>query len=166
MTVTLHPSSHGAPGYPGYPGATVSIGRPALRVGVAGDDTAASLPIVVRRELLRDAQRARSLLRAGSHDPANYSVALEIEVAIAPNPASARAAVAYADAIADAAGTDRPETIRYIGTSHGLVTLIRDVYAAEVADAVILVPIDGSATAGRIREQVLPAFGDSARRVA
>ncbi|MET9202584.1 hypothetical protein [Gordonia sp. NPDC003585] len=142
---------------------TVSIGRPALRVAVAGDDVAQSLPIVVRRELLREAQRARSLLRSGTHDPANFAVALEVEVAIAPTPASARAAVAHADATRDESAS---ETIRYVGTAHGLTTLIRDIYAAEVADAVILVPIDGSATARRVREQVLPYFAEERRRVA
>ncbi|WP_279098944.1 hypothetical protein [Gordonia bronchialis] len=151
MTVTTHSR------------ATVSIGRPALRVAVAGDAVARTLPIVVRREHLRDAQRARSLLRAGSHDPANFAVALEIEVAIAPHPASARAAVEHADVDRDPTAS---ETIRYIGTAHGLITLIRDIYAAEVADAVIIVPIDGSASERRVREQVLPYVSGVDRRVA
>ncbi|MEO9328001.1 hypothetical protein [Gordonia aurantiaca] len=134
------------------PQGTVSIGRPAFRVAVAGDAVAQTFPIVVRRETLREAQRARSLLRAGAHDQARFVVALEIEVAIAPQAATARAAVA------EVAGTES-DTIRYIGTTHGLITLLRDVYAAEVADAVILVPLDGPATESRIREQVLPHFG-------
>lgn len=46
--------------------------------------------------------------------------------------------------------------MRYVGTPHGLVTLIRDIYAAEVADAVLIVPIDGSATEHRVRAEVLP----------
>ena len=58
------------------------------------------------------------------------------------------------------------ETIRYIGTAHGLITLIRDIYAAEVADAVIIVPIDGSASERRVREQVLPYVSEVDRRVA
>ncbi|MFT4127247.1 MAG: hypothetical protein QM662_13595 [Gordonia sp. (in: high G+C Gram-positive bacteria)] len=128
----------------------ISIGRPALRVALAGDERAADLPIVVRRPTLRDAQRARSLLRAGTRDTANFTVALEVEVAIAPHPASARASVSHLHAGRDTG------TVRYVGTSTGLISLIRDIYAAEVADAVILVPLDGSATANRIRETVLP----------
>lgn len=139
----------------------VTIGRPGFRVAVAGDAVAQTFPIVVRRETLRDAQRARSLLRAGTHDQANFVVALEIEVAIAPHAASARAAVEQAGA-----STGDSETIRYVGTTHGLITLLRDIYAAEVADAVILVPLDGSATDRRIREQVLPVFADVRHRVA
>lgn len=145
------------------PTGTISIGRPALQLALAGDDVAQGLPIVVRRETLREAQRARSLLRAGSHDPANFVVALEIEVAIAGHAASARAAVAAA---ADTTPDTESDTIRYIGTTAGLITLVRDIYVAEVADAIILVPIDGRATEDRIREQVLPVFDDPAYRVA
>lgn len=143
------------------PPTAVTIGRPGFQVAVAGDAVALTFPIVVRRQTLRDAQRARALLRAGTHDQANFAVALEVEVAIAPHAASARAAVEHADT-----STDDSETIRYVGTTHGLITLLRDIYVAEVADAVILVPIDGSATDRRIREQVLPVFADVRHRVA
>ncbi|WP_439029993.1 hypothetical protein [Gordonia terrae] len=151
--------------HPSVPRATVSIGRPAFRVAIAGDALAQSFPIVVRRETLRDAQRARSLVRAGSHDQANFVVALEVEVAVASDAASARASAARVQV---AAGDDSAEvgTIRYVGTTHGLLTLLRDIYAAEVADAVILVPIDGDATERRIREQILPVLADQRYRVA
>ncbi|MGV9669519.1 MULTISPECIES: hypothetical protein [unclassified Gordonia (in: high G+C Gram-positive bacteria)] len=138
----------------------ISIGRPGLRVALAGDVSAIDVPIVVRRPTLRDAQRARSVLRSGTRDTANFCVALEVEVAIAPNAASARAAVAGIPDELDGG------TVRYIGTPGGLVTLIRDIYAAEVADAVILVSLDGSATENRVRQLVLPAFTGAARRVA
>ena len=149
----------------------ITIGRPALRVAIVGDAAAAELPIVVRRPTLREAQRTRSLLRAGTRDTANFSVALAVEVAIAPHPASARASAA-AVASTTPTGVDTllrhgaaqtgtspggaSETVRYVGTPHGLVTLIRDIYAAEVADAVLIVPIDGSATEHRVRAEVLP----------
>ncbi|MBE7191783.1 hypothetical protein [Gordonia polyisoprenivorans] len=132
----------------------ISIGRPSLRVALADDIPADSSAIVVRRPTLRDAQRARSLLRAGTRDTANFSVALEVEVAIAPSAASARAAVAHIPDDIDGG------TVRYVGTPSGLVTLIRDIYAAEVADAVILVSLDGSATRHRVRELVLPSFAE------
>ncbi|MGW9265210.1 hypothetical protein [Gordonia terrae] len=154
------------------PTAPISIGRPGFQVAVAGDELAQTFPIVVRRETLRDAQRARSLLRAGSHDQARFVVALEVEVAVAPDAASARAAAAAASARAAAAAAvvasseASSGTIRYIGTTHGLITLVRDIYAAEVADAVILVPIDGAATEVRIREQILPVLAEQRHRVA
>mgnify|MGYP006977760506 CR=1 FL=1 len=69
------------------PTAPISIGRPGFQIALAGDDLAQTFPIVVRRETLREAQRARSLLRAGSHDQANFVVALEVEVAVAPDAA-------------------------------------------------------------------------------
>ncbi|WP_223205588.1 hypothetical protein [Gordonia jinghuaiqii] len=141
---------------------TVSIGRPQFQIAVAGDPLARTFPLVVRRETLRDAQRARSLLRAGSHDPAKFVVALEVEVAIAPQAASARAAAEHAGRFA----AIDSETVRYVGTVSGLTTLLRDIYAAEVADAVILTPIDGAATEQRIREEVLPVFENARYRVA
>ncbi|MGC4934671.1 hypothetical protein ACLQ3C_13430 [Gordonia sp. DT30] len=130
----------------------ISIGRPPLHVAILGDEPADAAPIVVRRPTLRDAQRARSVLRSGTRDTAGFSVALEVEVAIAPSAASARAAVAGIPDELDGG------TVRYVGTPSGLVTLIRDIYAAEVADAVILVPLDGSATDNRLRQLVLPSF--------
>ena len=138
----------------------ITIGRPALRVAIVGDAGAAELPIVVRRSTLRDAQRTRSLLRAGTRDTANFSVALAVEVAIAPHPGSARASVASVSAAGSSVTSagDPAETVRYVGTPHGLATLIRDIYAAEVADAVLIVPIDGSATEHRVRAEVLPQF--------
>lgn len=132
----------------------ISIGRPPLAVALAGDVPVDWVPIVVRRPTLRDAQRARSLLRAGTRDTANFSVALEVEVAIAPSAASSRAAVEQLGLPDELDGS----TVRYIGTPSGLAMLIRDIYAAEVADAVVLVPLDGSATELRLRQLVLPAF--------
>lgn len=134
------------------PTSAISVGRPRLRVALAGDDVADSLDIVVRQANLRDAQRARAVLRAGVRDQANYAVALEVQAAIAPVADSARASAGTL--------TGPAETVRYVGTAHGLYTLIRDIYAAEVADAVIITPIDGSPTAARVRAQVLPLFDD------
>lgn len=132
----------------------ISVGRPRLQVALAGDDVANSLDIVVRQANLRDAQRSRAVLRAGVRDQANFVVALEVQAAIAPLADSARASAGTL--------TGPAETVRYVGTAHGLYTLIRDIYAAEVADAVIITPIDGSPTASRVREQVLPLFAGRA----
>ena len=131
---------------------TISVGRPQLVVALRGD-TDVDLPIVVRRPTLRDAQRARNVLRSGQRDPANFIVALEVEVAIAAHPASARASVGAVPT--DSTGSGNGALHR---NPHGLIGLIRDIYAAEVADAVIITPLGGSATEARIREEVIPAF--------
>ncbi|NMO03589.1 hypothetical protein HH308_20445 [Gordonia sp. TBRC 11910] len=138
---------------PASTNALVTVGRPKLQVALAGDDVANTFGIVVRQANLRDAQRSRAVLRAGVRDQANYVVALEIQAAIAPVADSARASAG--------AATGDEQTVRYVGTAHGLSTLIRDIYAAEVADAVIITPIDGSPTAARVREQVLPLFAEA-----
>jgi hypothetical protein len=63
--------------------------------------------------------------------------------------------------------------VRYVGTATGLLTLILDVYTAEVADAVILRPIDAGSsgtaidgnrrsTATLISEQLLPQLNERA----
>lgn len=132
----------------------VTVGRPRLQVALAGDELADTFGIVVRQANLRDAQRSRAVLRAGVRDQANYVVALEVQAAIAPVADSARASAGFS--------TGEEETVRYVGTAHGLYTLIRDIYAAEVADAVIITPIDGSPTAARVRAQVLPLFAEAA----
>ena len=92
------------------------------------------------------------------NEPADLVVALEVDVLIADDAATARAKLLRL-------GESRfGDTVRYVGTANGLLTLILDIYTAEVADAVILRPIDsaaGSADDGRssaalIAEQVLP----------
>ena len=65
-------------------GGAVTVGRPPLQVALAGDAVANTFGIVVRQANLRDAQRSRSVLRAGVRDQANYVVALEVQAAIAP----------------------------------------------------------------------------------
>ncbi len=96
------------------------------------------------------------------NEPADLVVALEIDVLIADDAATARAKLLRL-------GESRfGDTVRYVGTANGLLTLILDIYTAEVADAVILRPIDSAAesaddsvdagrnTAALIAEQVLP----------
>ena len=115
----------------------------------------------IRSETLADAARKRKALRAGIDDPGALVVALEVEVLVAPDASTARAAAARIGSDPDAATADvtAPDTtVRYIGTPYGLLTLVEDIYAADVADAVILTPIDGLATAALIADQVLPVL--------
>ncbi|GAB2661515.1 hypothetical protein GCM10027169_25240 [Gordonia jinhuaensis] len=115
----------------------------------------------IRSETLADAARKRKALRASIDDPGALVVALEVEVLVAPDASTARAAAARIGSDPDAATADvtiPDTTVRYIGTPYGLLTLVEDIYAADVADAVILTPIDGLATAALIADQVLPVL--------
>jgi hypothetical protein len=111
---------------------TIAI-RPALRVTVEGSAEAATLTRV-RASDLRLARRERSVLlaEAAAAGLPVSPVALEVEVVIDELAADARARVAATPLSSG--------TVGYVGTPAGLRSLIEDVYAAEVADAVVLRP--------------------------
>ena len=117
----------------------MTVSRPALVVTVDGEPAATSLTRV-RAADLRLAQRERGYLRAeaerAGREPA--AVAREVDVVIDERAADARASYAPSGAA--------PQGITYIGTPSGLKSLIEDVYAAEVADAVVLRPVGGART--------------------
>ncbi|CAM3005673.1 hypothetical protein [Williamsia muralis] len=152
--------------------------RPELLVAIDGDDNPiawsgprprdahAGVIRRIRQPELRGGIRERTQMRAAwtslGNEPADLVVALEIDVLIADDAATARAKLLRL-------GESRfGDTVRYVGTANGLLTLILDIYTAEVADAVILRPIDSAAesaddsvdagrnTAALIAEQVLP----------
>ncbi len=117
----------------------------------------------IRQPELRGGIKERAHLRADwahlGSNPADLVVALEIDVLIANDAASARAELLRL-------GESRSgDTVRYVGTAQGLLSLILDVYTAEVADAVILRPIDEAAADGSaalIIDQVLPRLRERA----
>ena len=78
---------------------------------------------------LQAAKRERSRLRSGG----DVSVVLDITVQIAENFRAARRGLPAQVG----SGTD---AIRYVGTLDGLAGLVRDVFVAEVADGVTLLP--------------------------
>lgn len=145
--------------------------RPELLVAIDGDDhplawsgprpTEAPSSVVrrIRQPELRGGIKERAALRAGwqelGDDPADLVVALEIDVVIAEDAATARAELLRL-------GESRfGDTVRYVGTANGLLTLILDIYAAEVADAVILRPLDqgqGGGSVKLIADKVLPGL--------
>lgn len=148
--------------------------RPELLVAIDGDtpiawsgprpvDAHASVVRRIRQPELRGGIKERAQLRASwrhlGDNPADLVVALEIDVLIADDAATARAELLKL-------GESRfGDTVRYVGTAAGLLTLILDVYTAEVADAVILRPLDGAAdsgSAGLIADQVLPRLRERA----
>lgn len=152
--------------------ATTPRTRPELLVAIDGDDRPlawsgarptegpSSMVRRIRQPELRGGIRERAALRAGwqelGDDPADLVVALEIDVVIAEDAATARAELLRL-------GESRfGDTVRYVGTAKGLLTLIVDIYVAEVADAVILRPLDRGQTGDRpgsaqlIADHVLP----------
>ncbi|GAB3131521.1 hypothetical protein GCM10027289_17830 [Tsukamurella serpentis] len=116
----------------------MTVPRPALLVTVDGDRQAQHLTRV-RAADLRIAQKQRGHLRAedARAGRAPAPVALEVDVVI-----DERAADARASYTPPATGRG----ITYVGTPSGLRSLIEDVYAAEVADAVVLRPVGGART--------------------
>lgn len=118
---------------------TATVSRPALVIVVDGEPAATALTRV-RAADLRIAQKERGYLRAederAGREPA--PVALEVDVVIDEHAAQARASYASLGSAADG--------VTYVGTPSGLKSLIEDVYAAEVADAVVLRPVGGART--------------------
>lgn len=116
----------------------MTVSRPALVVTVDGEPESVHLTRV-RAADLRLAQRQRGYLRAEAERAGREpgAVALEVDVVIDERAADARASYAP---------TGSAEGITYVGTPSGLKSLIEDVYAAEVADAVVLRPVGGART--------------------
>ncbi|PYE19949.1 hypothetical protein DFR67_10287 [Williamsia limnetica] len=152
--------------------------RPELLVAIDGEtpiawsgprpaDASASVVRRIRQPELRGGIKERAQLRASwqdlGDDPADLVVALEVDVLIAEDAGTARAELLRL-------GESRfGDTVRYVGTPAGLLSLILDAYTAEVADAVILRPLDTrpdsgsvSASAELIAEQVLPRLRERA----
>ena len=117
----------------------MTVSRPALVVTVDGEPESAHLP-GGRAADLRLAQRERGYLRAEAERAGREpgAVALEVDVVIDERAADARASYAPNGAVA--------QGITYVGTPSGLKSLIEDVYAAEVADAIVLRPVGGART--------------------
>ncbi len=78
---------------------------------------------------LQQAKRERNRLRSGG----DVAVVLDITVLIADNFRAARRDM-------PARGGAATEAIHYVGTLDGLAGLVRDVFVAEVADGVTLLP--------------------------
>ncbi|SIR65954.1 hypothetical protein [Williamsia sterculiae] len=127
------------------------------RLGASGPlrwdrDVAVDTEVVrVREPGLRDGIRARAVLREQSDDPGRLLVAIEVDALVADDAATARA-----ELLRLGESLDGSDTLRYVGTVNGLLTLVLDLYTAGVADAVIVHPIDGDPTVARIADDVVP----------
>ncbi|OLT33716.1 hypothetical protein BJF84_21550 [Rhodococcus sp. CUA-806] len=135
------------------------MNRPALAVAVEDTGTVrwnrelgSEIEVLtIREQGLRDSIRARAEIRRLAPNPATVLVALEIDALIADDAATARA-----DLQRMGQSQNDGTTVRYVGTVSGLLSLILDSYTTEVADGVIVHPLDGSPTADRIVDELLP----------
>ncbi|KAA0024417.1 hypothetical protein [Antrihabitans cavernicola] len=122
-------------------------------------DLVADPPNVVRIRAadLREAQRARADIRAeiaaDGRDPDSVTVLLDVDTLIGPTAPDARRELAQLDSTLDRAKND---TVAYVGTASGLISLIADVQAAEVADGVTLRPLALPGTLELIVSDVIP----------
>lgn len=117
----------------------MTVSRPALLVTI--DGAPETVPLTrVRAADLRIAQKQRGYLRAEAERAGREpgAVALEVDVVIDELAATARASYTPSG--------EAGQGITYVGTPSGLKSLIEDVYAAEVADAVVLRPVGGART--------------------
>jgi hypothetical protein len=126
-----------------------------LRLGVADGGTvwlydAAADVIRVRAEDLRGV--ANQVATARREHPGR-DVVVEIDVVIAGEAREARAAVAHAGPPPDRG------TLRYVGTAAGLAGLVADLYALDLSDGAMLIPLLGEGngeTAALIHDVVVP----------
>jgi hypothetical protein len=106
------------------------------------------------REAIRERTNQRADWIAAGKPPADLMMALEIDVLVADDAAAARGELLRLGE------SKTGDTVRYIGTPTGLATLILDIYVADVADAVILRPLDigagESLSVELLVEKVLP----------
>jgi len=124
--------------------------RRRLRFGVVTADglwTEAPGDLVrIRAVDLRDLAHKTAAIR---EDAPHVDVVVDIDVMIAADARSARAAMA-------SAGCQGSGTLLYVGTPAGLSGLIADIHAVGIADGAVLVPFDSNGVADLIRDAVLP----------
>ena len=129
------------------------------RDGLDPLDLLAHPPNVARIRVsdLREAQRARAGVRAqlvaDGRDPDSVTVLLDVDTLIATTAPAARRELAQLDSAVRRA---QQETVSYVGTPTGLLSLISDVQAAEVADGVTLRPLALPGTLELVASEVVP----------
>lgn len=113
--------------------------------------THCDLPAVrLRARDLQQAQRSSQRLRTDAN-----SVVLDLRVLIAEDrPAARRLMTTFG---ADTDGSRFRDSVHYVGTAEGLAGLIQDIYVAEVADGVTLIPV--------VPDQDVRTAGERALRV-
>ena len=114
-------------------------------VGLTAKPSALELSSIIRIQAtdLRDAQRQTMQIRRSEgqqgRDPAAVMVLVDVEVVIDHN--SRSALDKWAELERASAGSHVSKSVLYVGTANGLAGMIADIYAADVADGVTLVPL-------------------------
>lgn len=107
--------------------------------------------IVLTAPDLATAQRTRRKIVEQSSGVAPL-VMLRVEGLLAETFAQAREILTDCRARTDSGA----ETVRYVGTADGLAGLIADIDAADVADGVVLVPLDAPGSTELIEHRTIP----------
>lgn len=112
---------------------------------------------------IRERADVRRDAMAAGNDTTRVCVAIDIDVLIAVESGSARAELRRRELPLSG------PTVRYVGTPRGLVSLILDLYVCEVADAVVLHPLDSDSTGpgdtrDLITREVMPILASATRQ--
>ena len=112
--------------------------------------------IRVRAADLRETAKIRDRIRteavAEGRDPDAVTVLVDLEVVVDPDARAARIRHARTDGIARRG----PSTLSYVGTPHGLASLIADIHSVGVADGVTLIPSTAPFTVEHLVDGTLP----------
>lgn len=119
----------------------IPIGVEPVRITAADLALAQSVQAGLRRELVTTGAA-----------PDSIAVLLDVYVHVAADARTARKEVAVA-------AVPQADSLTYVGTSHGLASLIADIKTAEVADGVTLIPLlDDATSTTRVVSETLPAL--------
>ena len=122
-----------------------------LRVGVVlGDRVWLDTPGDVVRVRAADLRRVTQKAAAVREERPHVHALVDIDVMVARDAHSARAAMA-------AAPPTDGSTLLYVGTPVGLAGLIADIHALSIADGAVLIPLARDGVIDLIRDEVLPA---------
>jgi hypothetical protein len=121
-----------------------------LRIGVVlGDRLWLDTPGDVVRVRAADLRSVTQKAAALREERPNVHALVDIDVMIARDAHSARAAMA-------AAPPTDGTTLLYVGTPVGLAGLIADIHALGIADGAVLIPLTRDGVTDLIRDEVLP----------
>ncbi|MEE3853028.1 hypothetical protein VZC37_22015 [Gordonia sp. LSe1-13] len=128
--------------------------------GRGADGTEHRPEIVLNASDLGAAQRERRRIMDGCNGVAPL-VMLRLEGLLADTFTEART---HLTEYRGRRGADE-STVRYVGTPAGLAGLIADIGAAEVADGVILVPLDAPGSSDLIARHTIPSLRERGMRI-
>lgn len=142
------------------PGLCIDVTETACPVDPATIERVQTMDLLATK---RRTARKKECAEQDGLDPADAVVLVDLEVMIASNVRDAHRAMDRLDELVDT--PPRPKSLRYIGTPTGLAGLISDIYAAKIADGVVLLPLINSDVLGYIASGTLPCLESSGVRL-